>query len=286
MQSVRDYWGLLRPRILIMVLMTVLVAAIVSADKPVPWLLVLHAVVGHGLVIMGAIALNQRIEHRTDARMERTSARPLPAGRLTTGQATRFGVLLSIAGFAYLAAALGTSALALAGASWIVYVWIYTPVKVYSPWQTPIGAVAGAMPTLLGASGVGAAFSPIAWVLFGVLYFWQFPHAMAIAWLYRGQFAAAGLRLITVTEPTGRAAAWWALSGAAVLLPISLLPTPLARAGLGYAVLAGAVGAAYLVASWRFWRGRSDASARSLLRVSFIDLLVLFVGLLMAAALR
>ena len=264
-----------------MVLLTLVVAALV-AGPTVPRLPVLaHALVGSMLVIVGAVAMNQRCEKRTDTLMSRTAQRPLPAERLSPVQVTRFGLITTFVGVIYLACLVKNwETVVAAVASWIIYVWIYTPLKLFSSWQTPIGAIAGAMPVILGAAAVGAPWSMISLVLFGILYFWQFPHAMAIAWLYRHDFAAANLRVATVTDPTGRTAAVLAVLGAIVLLPVSMLPTFCHRLGWGYGGWMFLLGLAYLAASIQFLLRTDDRTARRLLRFSFLYLpLVLAVTL-------
>lgn len=281
--SIRDYWLLIRPRIIAMVLFTMTVSALVAGPRLPSWPPVAHALAGAGLVIAGAIALNQRIERRTDALMRRTATRPLPSGRMTARQAVAFGLLASVAGFVYLVLAASWTVLALTLASWIVYVWIYTPMKSLSAWQTPLGALAGSMPVLIGAAAAGEPSSAGALALFGISYFWQFPHAMAIAWLYREDFASAELKVATVTDPTGRSAALVSLAGAALLVPVSLAPWLAGGAGWPYGLAAAALGLGYLSASVAFLLRRDDRTARRLLRVSLAYLPATFLAILAAA---
>lgn len=266
---IREYLRLTRPGIVAMVLVTMGVAALVSQpEEPAGWEWV-HAIAGAGLVIAGALALNQRLERLSDARMARTASRPLPAGRLTARQVFLFGACASAAGMAYLLLLASPRVAWLTAASWVVYVWIYTPMKSLSAWQTPLGAIAGAMPTLIGAAAAGSfphGVMPVA--LFGIVYFWQFPHAMAIAWLHRTDFAAAKLMVASVVDPTGRLAARLALGGAAALLPISLLPCYDGNAGWGYAAVALALGFGYLGSAAAFFVHTSDARARHMLWAS------------------
>jgi protoheme IX farnesyltransferase len=172
--------------------------------------------------------------------------------------------------------------LVLAVTSWIVYVWIYTPLKIFTVWQTPIGAVAGAMPTLLGAAAVQAPMSPAAVTLFGLVFFWQFPHAMAIAWLYRDQFAIADSKVATVVDPSGRLAGMFSVAGALALLPVSWLPLFFDQAGWVYGAFAGALGLAYLASSVRFLIAATDRNARTMLRASFFYLPAVFLALVVA----
>lgn len=280
--SAGDYLQLTRPRIVALELFTMAVAALVAAPQLPAWGDLLHALAGVALVTAGAIVLNQRIEGRSDALMPRTARRPLPAGRLSPRQVLAFGIVASAAGFAYLAFWGNRPTLLAAAAAWVIYVWVYTPLKPFTTWQTPIGSIAGAMPTLLGAAAAGAPFSPTALALFGVVFFWQFPHAMAIAWLYRREFAAADLKVATVVDPSGRTAALISLLGAVLLLPVSLAPTLLGRTGWAYAAAAAALGLVYLAAAVQFLGRRDDGVARRLLHASLIYLPLVFVALLLA----
>lgn len=278
----RDYWQLIRPGILGMVLFTLAVAALIARPEVPSWPVIAHALVGSGLLIAGALALNQRIEHRSDAAMRRTRRRPLPSGRLSARHAAWFGAIASTAGLAYLAAFAEPAVVVIGLASWVVYVWLYTPMKMLSAWQTPLGALSGAMPILMGAAAAGEARSLTGLTLFGILYFWQFPHAMAIAWLYREDFAAARLKVASVIDPTGRTAAVVSLAGAMFLVPISLLSTFSGRTGWGYMATAIVAGVVYLACAMIFFRCRDDRTARWLLRASLIYLPAVCIALLVA----
>lgn len=278
----RAFWQLIRPRIVGLVLFTLVITAVVSGGEAFSWAEVAHAVVGSTLVIVGAIALNARLERTSDAKMLRTARRPLPTGELQSGQVTCFGIVASLVGVAYLAVLVNGGIVILAVVSWLIYVWVYTPLKLFTAWQTPIGALAGALPVLLGSAAVGHPLHPTALALFGMVYFWQFPHAMAIAWLYRHDFAAADLRVATVVDPSGRSAAWLSLVGAVVLLPITLAPTLLGAVGWGYGLVALAVAASYLLPAIRFFLDRDDRSARRLLVASFAYVPVVFLAILVA----
>jgi heme o synthase len=276
---VTAYWHLIRPRIVALVLLAMAVSAWTTAESP-SWPVIAHALAGTAMVIAGAIALNQRLECQGDAKMARTAARPLPAGSLSRGQVTRFGLCATAVGLAYLAFATNAMLTALAAVGWLVYVGIYTPLKTRSAWQTPVGAAAGALPVLLGAAAVGPPLSPWAIMLFAMVYFWQFPHSMAIAWLYRREFASAGVKVAGATNSTGRAAAVCAVLGAATLLPISLSPRYFTTAGTGYSLGAAALSLAYLAFAAAFARRRNDLTARRLLWASLIYLPAMFVALI------
>lgn len=276
------FWQLSRPRIVAMVALTTVVGAFAAASQPLPTILLLNALIGSTAVVVGAIALNQRIEHLSDCEMPRTARRPLPTGRLSDREVTWYAIAVTAFGLVYLAATVNLPITLLAALSWLIYVWIYTPLKVFTAWQTPIGAIPGAMPALLGSAAAGATFGLNGLALFAIVYFWQFPHAMAIAWLYREQFGKAGLKVASVTDPSGRTATTIAVLGAILLLPISLLPLLGDRASWGYGLAASMAGFAYLVSSVGFLQDPTDQTARTLLRVSLIYLPVLFVAMLMA----
>jgi len=276
----KDYWTLIRPRIVAMVLFAMAVAAWTAGSKGPSWAELTHALAGTALVIVGAVALNQRLEISGDARMPRTTGRPLPSGRLTRAAVTRFGLLVSALGLAYLVLFSLPGVVALAVVSWAVYVWAYTPLKSRSAWQTPVGAAAGAMPMLLGAAVVRSPMSPMALSLFGIVYSWQFPHAMAIAWLYREQFATAEVKLATVVDPSGRTAGWLAVAGSMLLLTVSMVPSIRGLTGWRYNVPALILGYGYMACSFAFLRHPDDRTARRLFWAS-----VLYLPLLLAALL-
>ncbi len=283
-----DYVELTKPRISVMVLVTVAVAMFLGAwGPPSPWL-VLHTLLGTALVAASASALNQRLERDTDARMARTATRPLPSGRLSSREVIAFGAVSIVAGLIYLGVAVNWLTAALGALTWVLYVAIYTPLKTRTPLNTVVGAVAGALPTLMGFAAVGASFSlepggdgVKAATLFLVVYLWQFPHFMAIAWIYRHDYAAAGLRMLTVTEPTGYLAGRQGLLAALALLPVSLAPV-LNHAGLVYFAVGLALGLAYLTCAARFFYRRNETSAWWLLRTSLVYLPALLMLMMLA----
>jgi protoheme IX farnesyltransferase len=282
--SMMAYWRLTRPWIVAMVLAAMLVSAWTAVEKTPDWQVLLHALLGTAGVIVGAIAFNQRLEYRSDAKMSRTAGRPLPSGRLSNGQVTRFAIFSTLAGLTYLALFCNLLLVCLALLSWVFYVLAYTPMKRRSIWQTPIGAVAGAMPVLLGAAAVDGPASRLAWCLFGIVFFWQFPHSMAIAWLYRREFASAEVQVATVVDTSGRTAGWLALTGAVLLLPVGLSPSLLSLARWEYGVAAAVLGAIYLALSLRFFMKPDDGNARRLLRMSLFYLPILLAVLLFYSA--
>jgi heme o synthase len=283
------YFELSKPRIASLVLVVVAVSALVGGwGAPQPWI-VLHTLLGAALVAASASTFNQIIERHRDALMARTIDRPLPSGRLSVSDALWFGIVTLAIGVFELAAWVNLLTAALGLLTWLLYVAAYTPLKARTSANTAIGAVAGALPVLMGWSAAEASFSftsPTAGgmraaALFLIVYLWQFPHFMAIAWIYRRQYAAADLQMLTVVDSSGRRAGAQAVLGALALFPVSVL------AGLGitgglYFVGAMTLGAAYLLAAALFCWRRDDASARRLLQISLVYLPALLVLLLMS----
>jgi protoheme IX farnesyltransferase len=269
---VADYVELTKPRIGAMVLVTVGVAAFVAGwGPPSVWLLA-NTLFGTALVAASASALNQWIETKTDARMPRTAARPLPAGRLTAAQVLAFSAVTIAVGTLHLAIFVSSRTAALGLLTWALYVWVYTPLKRRTPVNTAIGAVAGALPVLMGWSATGAPLDLRAWSLFLILFIWQFPHFMAIAWLYRHQYGEAGLKMLTTVDPSGFRAGAQAVISALVLIPVSLVPCLSQPAGgvyFGWALLLGTLQLACAVA---FFVQLSESSARRLLLASLVYL--------------
>lgn len=282
---VLDYAALTKPRISAMVLIVVAVAALVgSGGQCTGWPMV-HALLGTLMVAASASAMNQWLERRRDALMQRTAGRPLPAGRLSPLHVTAFSLVTLLAGTLYLTYLVNLPAAAWAAATWLLYVAIYTPVKPWTAQNTAIGAVSGALPVFIGWSAVNGSWNvataPGGLVLFLVLLLWQFPHFMAIAWMYRRQYQRAGLKMMTVVEPTGRWAGWHAVVAAALLLPVSWSLTWSApwHESLLYLSIASVLGLIQLRFAIRFLKSRTDQTARSLLRVTLLYLPLLLLAI-------
>lgn len=261
------YWQLIRPGLLATVLFSMAVAALAVADSP-PWQLLIYAAVGLGLMIAGASAMNQLIERRQDVQMPRTASRPLPSKRMSVRAATVFATVASLSGLACLLATEPPAAAILAALAWGIYVFLYTPLKRISVWQVPIGALAGAMPVLIGAAITGATFAPIALSLFGIVFFWQFCHTAAIGWTYRTQYAESRIQVAAVADPSGRLAGWLAAFGAVGALAASLIPALSSSRGtscIAAFLLLGAIQFAFAI---RFLEHPTDADARLLWRTS------------------
>jgi protoheme IX farnesyltransferase len=251
----------------------------------IPAMVLLHTVIGAALVAASAGAFNQWWEQSTDALMKRTSMRPLPAGRLTPQQVVVFGAVTLIIGLIELANGVGVLTAAVALATWLVYVLAYTPLKSRTPLNTAVGATSGALPILIGWTATGVPIDSRALALFGVMFLWQFPHFMAIAWLYRGEYARAGQRMLTVVDPTGLRAGAQAVVGALALIPVSLVPamSPQAGSPMIYSGWTLALGAMQVAAAVMFLLKCDDRSARRLLRASLVYL-ICWMGLLLMVA--
>lgn len=268
----RDYAALARPRIAIFELVTVAVAACLASHGPPATSVLAGTLLGTLLVAASASALNQWLEAQADARMPRTAGRPLPAGRVGRREVLLVGGLAVVVGVACLWIAANVTAALVALASWLLYVAVYTPLKRITPLNTIVGAVAGALPVWIGWTAAGGRLGLEAWALLLIVYLWQFPHFMAIAWIYRREYAAAGMRMWPTVDPSGHRAGRQAVVSAAALMAVACLPGWWQMATPLYFGLALLLAGAYLAAAVAFARERSDAAARRLLRWSLVYL--------------
>lgn len=265
-----DFSEMTKPGITLMVALTAGLGFLLAGGETFSFALLVYTLLGTALVSGGASVLNHVLERDTDALMRRTAERPLPAGRMDPDAALLFGVALAVAGLLELyftvnplTALLGT--VALAG-----YVFVYTPLKRVSSLATIIGAVPGAIPPMMGWSAVRGELDPAAWVLFGLLFFWQMPHFLAIAWLCREDYAQGGFPMLTVNDPEGVRTARQTVLWGAALVPVSLLPSVLGLMGGLYFAGALALGLAYLGFCIAFARVRTTPSARALMFASIL----------------
>lgn len=258
------YYELTKPRLSLLSLVTALVgylAALPARDVGV----LSFFLVGTALCAAGAAALNQYVERRTDALMERTRDRPLPTGQVRPANALWLGVVLSIVGVASLSLGANLLAGALGLGTILTYIAFYTPLKLKTRWATEVGALPGALPPLIGWAAAEGSISPLGWILFALLSFWQIPHFMAIAWTFRKDYEAAGFPMLTVVDPSGRKAGIWATANAIALLVVSVLPVFLGLSTFFYASVAAVFGTWMLVRSIAFATASSrDAAARKL----------------------
>lgn len=266
--------ALTKPRITLLVLLTVAVGHVLGARKfgGAPAWSLLWTLLGSALVASGASAWNQFFERDLDRLMRRTAKRPLPAGLLSPLEALGFGTLLTVVGVGVLLVGANPLAAAVAIFTFISYVFIYTPLKTRTTLNTAVGAVPGALPPVIGWAGATGHLGIEAWALFLIVFLWQFPHFLAIAWLYRTDYDRAGFKMLPALDPDGSLTARHALSHALALLPVGLLPTPLGLAGGLYFVGALALSLFYILCAARFCVLLEDASARRLLRASFLHL--------------
>jgi heme o synthase len=274
-----DFVTLTKPRLNLLVLLTTLGGLYLASPRGVPLMLVVHTLVGTALVAGGAAALNQVWERDTDGRMRRTGGRPLPRGRLSVGESTWFGVVLTLAGLADLAFATNLTAATVAAVTSLSYVLVYTPLKTRSSLATLVGAVPGALPPVIGWAAANNSITLPAIVLFGIVFFWQMPHFLAIAWMYRDDYARAGFPLLPVLEPDGRRTGHQALLYAAALWPVSLLPALVGLAGAPYSIVATGLGFIFIALAALFARDRSQRNARRLFLFSLVYLTLLWGAL-------
>lgn len=274
-----DFLALTKPRLNFLVLLTTAAAYRLGVDTASDPLRLLHTLVGTLLVAGGAAALNQVWERETDKLMRRTRLRPLPDARLDPAHARLFGWGLSLLGLAQLAIFVNPLSAIVALATLVSYIWFYTPLKFVTSLSTIAGALPGALPAVIGWSAATNTLSREGWVLFGIVFMWQMPHFLAIAWMYRDDYARAGMPLLPVIQPDGRSTGRQAVLYTAGLIPITLLPTLIGLASPYY--LAGAVvlGAILMVLSLEFAVTRTTAAARRLFLGSILYLPMLW-GLL------
>jgi len=272
----KDYLALTKPRITWLIVMSAAIGYYFGAGKGWAIWTLFHTLMGTALIASGTAALNQWYEREADARMRRTQSRPLPAGLITPANAMRFGVAISCAGFAELWFGANPLTALLGLFTLLTYLCVYTPLKQRSPHSTTIGAIPGAMPPLIGFAGAAGHLTLEAWVLFGILFLWQFPHFYAIAWMYREDYERAGIRMLPVVEPDGLSTARQIVIYLLVLLPISLAPRWVGGEGNVYLVGATALGLLFLYSGVRVALDRTRQRARSVLLASVVYLPLLY----------
>ena len=272
-----DYLALTKPRVTSLVLITTLVGFYMASDSGLANVMLLHAILGTALVAGGASALNQYIERHHDARMIRTRQRPLANQRISEREALTFSIACSIAGILYLALLTNVITGILSALTLLLYVFVYTPLKRKTALATIVGAIPGAAPPVLGWTAAGGSLDPMAAVLFMILFLWQLPHFLAIAWVYDEDYLRGGFPHLTITHLGVDGASRQIILYCCTLLPVSLLPTTLGVTGSGYMFGAILCGLVYLGYGTAVAVVRTPIAARRLLRVSVIYLPVLLL---------
>ena len=281
----RDYVELTKPRITWLILMSTAIGYFFGVPRAAGWrdflgsidpLSLFHTIVGTGLIASGTAALNQWYEREADQRMRRTSHRPLPSGRLDAKHALVFGIVLSMVGFLELGLGVNLLAGALGAFTLVTYLFLYTPLKQRTWWSTTVGAIPGAMPPVIGYAAAAGALSREAWVLGAILFLWQFPHFYSIAWMYKDDYARAGIRMLPVVEPDGRSTARQIVVYGMALIPVSLTPALMGMSGMIYGVGALVLGLWFLYSGVRVALERNILRARRVLLTSVLYLPLIY----------
>lgn len=272
-----DFIALAKPRLNLLVVASSVAGYVMAGGDTSNAARLVLTIVGTGLVAGGASAFNQVIEREPDSLMRRTRMRPVPDGRLQPGESLAFAAATSGAGLAILGAGVNLLSAAVALTTLLIYAVVYTPLKRRSAFATVVGAIPGALPPVIGWAAARDSLSQGAWVLFGIVFLWQLPHFLAIAWIYREDYARAGFLMLPVIEPDGRSTGRQATLYCAALLPVSLAPTLIGMTGTGYFVAALILTLLFLGLTLRFARTRTIPDARRLFFGSIIYLPVLWI---------
>jgi heme o synthase len=279
----RHYLELTKPRLSFMSVVTAMVGYFAAVPYSYwDWKRALLVMAGTGLCAGGVAALNMWMEGDTDAKMQRTANRPIPAGIIAPGSAFVVGWILCVAGLALLFKLVNGYSAFLALATIVAYLAIYTPAKRWSRWNTELGAISGALPPLIGWAAAGRSNPGLGWSLFAILFTWQMPHFFALAWTYRKDYAAAGMPMLSVVDPSGNKLSRWTFIWTVLLVLSSLLPTLLGYCSWYYFAFAAALGLWFLRSAFVFLNpARRETEARRLFFIS-ISYLPLLLGLLVA----
>ena len=272
----KDFIALTKPGLVIMLVLTTCVGFYLGSGEPVDWLRLLHTLTGTALAAGGTLALNQFMERDRDALMRRTRKRPLPAGKLRPAQALGFGAAITVAGLLYLALVVNVLSCVVTALITATYLFLYTPLKHRTTLSTVFGAVPGALPPVTGWAAARNELGLEAGVLFAILFLWQMPHALALAWLFREDYARAGFQLLPAVDPEGRFTSVQILINCLALTAFSLVPTILGISGIVYFYAAFAAGLGLLAFAVHLTVTRTLASARNLFFASLVFLLVQF----------
>lgn len=271
-----DYVSLTKPEVLLLVLITTAAGVFMASDS-LEWWLLFNAIVGTGLVAGGTAALNHLMERAHDGKMRRTANRPLPGGRLTPGAVLLFGIVLSVIGTIYLAVTCNLLTSAIGMGALLAYLLLYTPLKRRSDLCTLVGAFPGAAPILMGWTAVRGDLTLGGWILYAILFFWQFPHFLAIGWMYRDDYARARMLMTPQNDLNGTIAFRQVGIMSGALIVLSFFPALIGMAGSVYVLAALILGVGLLIAVYRAASSRTNAAAKELLHATVIYLPILFL---------
>ncbi|MGH9377418.1 MAG: heme o synthase [Terriglobia bacterium] len=283
-QRIADYWMMTKPEVNFLVVASSLVGFYLGSSGPLRLGLLLNMLFGTLLVASGTATLNEYMERTHDGRMRRTAARPLPAGRVRPLEGLGFGLLLSAAGGVYLDLTTNRLACFIALLTLVLYLLLYTPLKRRTPLCTLIGAIPGAMPPLIGWAAARGSLSFEAWILYGILFLWQFPHFSAIAWMYRQDYRRAGYLMLPPADQKGRFMTTQVLGFSLLLIPVTMMPVLMGQAGRVYLVGAVVLGLAFLYFGARLAFSRSNVLARRLVLASVVYLPLIYLLLIVNKA--
>lgn len=272
-----DYLALTKPRLVSLVLLTTAIGFVVGSAANVSFMGLLHVLIGTALVAGGGAALNQYLERDADARMRRTASRPLPAARLDAREGLIFGVAVTLVGLAYLYVFSTLTAFVVGAITAAMYVLVYTPLKRVTPWCVAAGAVVGALPPVMGWTAASGTITAGAVALFVIMFVWQLPHFLAIAWIYREEYANARMSVVRLTDVPGTRTTRHILLLNLLLVPLTLLPALVGISGLGYTITAAVLGAGFVMIGLRRSSTDMGAYARRVFYASLVYLPVLFI---------
>jgi len=272
-----DFFSLTKPKLTSLVLFTTFVGFYSGIPTSIPLFLLLHTMIGTSLIAGGAGAFNMYLERELDALMKRTALRPLASGRLKSSHALLFALVISVGGFIYLFFFVNHLTSLLSAIIFISYLFLYTPMKTKTWWCTPAGAVPGALPIVMGWSGARGHLSLEAWLLFAIVFLWQLPHFYSIGWMYREDYAHAGLPVLSVVDWSGKRTGRQAVIFIVILVALTLLPTHIGLAGPIYLIGALILGIVFLAFGIRFACLRDQPAARRLFIVSALYLPALLI---------
>jgi protoheme IX farnesyltransferase len=281
--EMKDYIELTKPRITWLILMSTGIGYFFGLPSGAfrwmgwqSWLSLITTLIGTALIASGSAALNQWYERESDFKMRRTKSRPIPGGRMLANRALIFGWALAAAGFLTLWLGVNLLSGLLGLITLICYLFVYTPMKQRSSLSTVVGALPGAMPPMIGYAAAAGVLTSQAWALFAILFVWQFPHFLAIAWMYKDDYSRAGIRMLPVVEPDGKSTARQIVGYASTLIPVSLFPTMLGMTGKIYVVGALLLGGWFLYVGVRVAFDRTVKRARQVLLASVIYLPLIY----------